>query len=47
MKLDPILLDTACRYSKKAYDKSIPSSIKIESKLTFAVLKVCTIGYSI
>jgi hypothetical protein len=34
MKLDPILLDTACRYSKKAYDKSIPSSIKIESKLT-------------
>jgi len=34
MKLDPILLDTACRYSKKAYDDDIPGSIKIESKLT-------------
>ena len=34
MKLDPVLLDTACRYSNKAYNDKIPISIKIESKLT-------------
>ena len=34
MKLDPVLLDTACRYANKAYDDEIPNSIKIESKLT-------------
>jgi hypothetical protein len=34
MKLDPVLLDTACRYSRKAYNDHIPNSIKIESKLT-------------
>jgi len=34
MKLDPVLLDSACRYSSKAYDEYIPISIKIESKLT-------------
>jgi len=34
MKLDPVLLDTACRYSNKSYNDYIPNSIKIESKLT-------------
>ena len=34
MKLDPVLLDTACRYSNKSYNDHIPNSIKIESKLT-------------
>ena len=34
MKLDPVLLDTACLYSNKAYNDKIPISIKIESKLT-------------
>ena len=34
MKLDPVLLDTACRYSNKAYNDHIPNSIKVESKLT-------------
>jgi len=34
MKLDPVLLNTARRYSMLAYDKSIPNAVKIESKLT-------------
>ena len=34
MKLDPVLLDTACRYSNKSYNDHIPDSIKIESRLT-------------
>ena len=34
MKLDPVLLNTACRYANKAYDDEITDSIKIESKLT-------------
>ena len=34
MKLDPVLLDTACRYSNKSYNDYIPNSIKIESRLT-------------
>ena len=34
MKLDPVLLDTACRYSNKSYNDHIPNSIKIESRLT-------------
>ena len=34
MKLDPVLLDTASRYSNKSYNDYIPNSIKIESKLT-------------
>ena len=34
MKLDPVLLNTACRYANKAYDEHIANSIKIESKLT-------------
>ena len=34
MKLDPVLLNTARRYSMLAYDNAIPNAIKIESKLT-------------
>jgi triacylglycerol lipase len=34
MKLDPVLLNTACRYANKAYDDNIVAAIKIESKLT-------------
>jgi len=34
MKLDPVLLNTARRYSMLAYDDAIPDAIKIESKLT-------------
>jgi len=34
MKLDPVLLDTACRYSNKSYNENIPNAIKIESRLT-------------
>lgn len=34
MKLDPVLLNTARRYSMLAYDDAIPDTIKIESKLT-------------
>ena len=34
MKLDPVLLNTARRYSMLAYDKAIPNAVKIESNLT-------------
>jgi len=34
MKLDPVLLNTARRYSMLAYDKAIPNAVKIESTLT-------------
>tara|TARA_Y100000310_G_scaffold314935_1_gene364877 strand:- start:224 stop:982 length:759 start_codon:yes stop_codon:yes gene_type:complete len=40
MKLDPVILNTACRYANKAYDDTISNSIKIESKLTSTTVYV-------